>query len=77
MVTLGEFASWLDRHDIEIIHRPRTVTGGRNLTARHPDGLVVEISKLFMRSAESRARTMKGGAVADPSDVSCDDAGKR
>ncbi|MCZ0732938.1 hypothetical protein [Phreatobacter sp. AB_2022a] len=39
---LDEFAVWLDRHKIEIIHKPRAVTGGRNLTARHPDGLVVE-----------------------------------
>lgn len=40
--SLDEYASWLERHDIELVHKPRTVTGGRNLTARHPDGLVVE-----------------------------------
>jgi hypothetical protein len=40
--SLDEFASWLERHDIEIIHSSRTLTGGRNLTVRHPDGLVVE-----------------------------------
>jgi hypothetical protein len=40
--SLDEFSSWLELHGVEIIHRPRTVTGGRNLTARHPDGLVVE-----------------------------------
>ena len=40
--SLDEFSSWLEQVGAEIIHRPRTVTGGRNLTARHPDGLVVE-----------------------------------
>jgi hypothetical protein len=40
--SLDEFAAWLEQHGVEIIHKPRTVTAGRNLTARHPDGLVVE-----------------------------------
>jgi predicted enzyme related to lactoylglutathione lyase len=40
--SLDEFATWLERQGAEIIHKPRTVTSGRNLTARHPDGLVVE-----------------------------------
>ena len=40
--SLDEFAGWLEANGAEIIHPPRTVTGGRNLTARHPDGLVVE-----------------------------------
>ena len=39
---LDEFSTWLKVHGAEIIHPPRTVTGGRDLTARHPDGLVVE-----------------------------------
>lgn len=26
----------------ELLHEPRTVTSGRNFTARHPDGLVIE-----------------------------------
>jgi hypothetical protein len=39
---LDEFRSWLDVNGAQIIHEPRVVTGGRNLTARHPDGLVVE-----------------------------------
>ena len=39
---LDEFASWLEANGAEIIHGPRAVTGGRNLTARHPDGLVAE-----------------------------------
>ena len=26
----------------EVLHEPRTVTSGRNFTARHPDGLVIE-----------------------------------
>jgi len=40
--SLDEFSTWLGANGAEIIHQPRTVTGGRNLTARHPDGLVVE-----------------------------------
>ena len=59
--SLDEFSSWLERHGGEIIHRPRTVTGGRNLTARHPDGLVVEYFEAdhVRPNAESRRRTMK------------------
>jgi predicted enzyme related to lactoylglutathione lyase len=40
--SLGDFESWLRKRGAEIIHPARAVTGGRNLTARHPDGLVVE-----------------------------------
>ena len=37
-----EFSTWLNVHGAEIVHPPRMVMGGRNLTTRHPDGLVVE-----------------------------------
>jgi predicted enzyme related to lactoylglutathione lyase len=40
--SLDEFHMWLNRNGAKIVHPPREVTGGRNLTARHPDGLVVE-----------------------------------
>jgi predicted enzyme related to lactoylglutathione lyase len=40
--SLDESFTWLETNGAEIIHAPQTVTGGRNLTARHPDGLVVE-----------------------------------
>lgn len=40
--SLDECLSWLKLNGAEILHTPRTVTGGKNLTARHPDGLVVE-----------------------------------
>lgn len=33
---------WLRSAGAEILNGPRAVTAGRNLTARHPDGLVVE-----------------------------------
>jgi predicted enzyme related to lactoylglutathione lyase len=39
---LHDFADWLPAHGAEIIDGPRSVTAGKNLTARHPDGLVVE-----------------------------------
>ena len=39
---LDESYKWLKTNGAEILHEPQTVTGGRNLTARHPDGLVVE-----------------------------------
>jgi len=42
LASLDEFHAWLNRNGAEIVHPPREVTGGRNLTARHPDGLVVE-----------------------------------
>jgi Alcohol dehydrogenase GroES-like domain len=57
--SLDEFSSWLERHGAEIIHAPRTVTGGRNLTARHPDGLVAEYFEAARPSADIRPRTMK------------------
>src|ERR1700760_1758336 len=40
--SLDESYEWLRNNGAEILHEPQTVTGGRNLTARHPDGLVVE-----------------------------------
>lgn len=40
--SLDEFSNWLSANGAEIIHQPRIVTGGRNFTARHSDGLVVE-----------------------------------
>jgi predicted enzyme related to lactoylglutathione lyase len=40
--SLDKFHSWLKGNGAEILHGPREVTAGRNLTARHPDGLVVE-----------------------------------
>ena len=40
--SLDDFFSWLAGQGVEILHSPETVTGGRNLTARHADGLVVE-----------------------------------
>jgi hypothetical protein len=39
---LDAFDTWLRPQGVEILHAPQAVTGGRNLTARHPDGLVVE-----------------------------------
>lgn len=39
---LDEVASWLQLQGGELLHEPRLATGGRNFTARHPDGLVVE-----------------------------------
>jgi predicted enzyme related to lactoylglutathione lyase len=40
--SLDEFSDWLNSRGADIVHKPRTVTGGKNLTARHTDGLVVE-----------------------------------
>lgn len=40
--SLDAFVPWLRANGAEIIVEPRTVTGGRNLHARNPDGLVVE-----------------------------------
>jgi predicted enzyme related to lactoylglutathione lyase len=37
-----EAAVWLKGTSAEITRPLRTVTGGRNLTARHPDGLIAE-----------------------------------
>jgi hypothetical protein len=49
--SLDDFSLWLEKFGAEIIHRPRTVTGGRNLTARHPDGLVAEYFEAVSSSA--------------------------
>jgi predicted enzyme related to lactoylglutathione lyase len=40
--SLDEFHVWLREHGAQILHGPRDVAAGRNLTARHPDGLVAE-----------------------------------
>jgi predicted enzyme related to lactoylglutathione lyase len=40
--SLDEFHAWLKGNGAEIVHGLRQVTAGRNVTARHPDGLVVE-----------------------------------
>jgi len=48
---LEDFETWLPRHGAEIIHPPGEVTAGRNLTARHPDGLVVEYFEGAKKSA--------------------------
>jgi hypothetical protein len=48
--SLGDFERWLGKHNAEIIHSPRAVTGGHNLTARHPDGLVVEYFEAVIKS---------------------------
>ncbi|PCE24006.1 glyoxalase [Paraburkholderia acidicola] len=40
--SLDEFVSQLRALGAAILHEPRAAPGGRNVTARHPDGLVVE-----------------------------------
>jgi predicted enzyme related to lactoylglutathione lyase len=40
--SLDEFVRWLPENGAELLHPPRTVTAGRNVTVRNPDGLVVE-----------------------------------
>ena len=59
--SLDEFSAWLQQHEGEIIHGPRSVTRGRNLTARHPDGHVVEYFEADQGrpTAENRVNTMK------------------
>lgn len=39
---LDAYADWVREQGGELLHEPRTVTSGRNCTARHPDGLVIE-----------------------------------
>ncbi len=39
---LDEFVQWLPENCAELLHAPRTVAAGRNVTVRNPDGLVVE-----------------------------------
>jgi predicted enzyme related to lactoylglutathione lyase len=51
--SLDDFSVWLEQVGAEIIHKPRTVTGGRNLTARHPDGLVAEYFEAASSSANA------------------------
>ena|ERR1700691_5528153 len=46
-ITLNTFTHFLDvdsynTRGAEVLRKPRTVTGGKNLTARHPEGLVAE-----------------------------------
>ena len=40
--SLDDFAVQLRGDGVTFVHEPRTVTGGRNFTARHQDGLVIE-----------------------------------
>lgn len=40
--SLDDAAAWLRSHGATILHAPRPAPGGRNLTARHPDGLIAE-----------------------------------
>jgi hypothetical protein len=40
--SLDEFSNWLSSRGADIVHKPSTVTCGKNSTARHPDGLAVE-----------------------------------
>jgi pentatricopeptide repeat protein len=40
--SLDEFVQWLPENGAELLHAPRTVTAGRNVTVRNPDGLMVE-----------------------------------
>jgi alcohol dehydrogenase len=61
--SLDAFASWLVEQGVQIIHEPRIVTSGRNLTARHPDGLVVEYFEAVPPESGPRARTMKAWRV--------------
>ena len=39
---LDAYAEWVREQGGELIHEPRTVTSGRNFTARHPHGLIIE-----------------------------------
>lgn len=39
---LDAFAAWVREQGGELLHEVRVVTSGRNFTARHPDGLVIE-----------------------------------
>ncbi|HWL88235.1 MAG TPA: hypothetical protein VNO21_20670 [Polyangiaceae bacterium] len=39
---LDEVVPWLLGKGAVILHEPREAVGGRNVTARHPDGLVAE-----------------------------------
>lgn len=39
---LDALTAWLRANGATVLHEPRAVTGGRNLTACHPDGLVAE-----------------------------------
>ncbi|MDQ0393152.1 VOC family protein [Labrys monachus] len=39
---LDAYAGWVREQGGTLLHEPRTVTSGRNFTARHPDGLIIE-----------------------------------
>jgi predicted enzyme related to lactoylglutathione lyase len=39
---LVAYANWVRKQGSELLHEPRTVTRGRNFTARHADGLIME-----------------------------------
>jgi predicted enzyme related to lactoylglutathione lyase len=47
--SLDDFVQWLPENDAELLHPPRTVTAGRNVTVRNPDGLVVEYFEAAQR----------------------------
>jgi len=49
--SLGEFAAWLRESGAEILAGPHSVTGGKNLTARNPDGLVIEYFEAANRAS--------------------------
>ena len=40
--SLDDAVVWLKQKGASIVHGPKEAIGGRNLKARHPDGLVVE-----------------------------------
>ncbi|TIX90496.1 VOC family protein [Rhizobium sp. P44RR-XXIV] len=40
--SLDEYVDWLKANGAELLHGPQAGPFGRNLTARNPDGLVVE-----------------------------------
>jgi len=40
--SLNATMAWLDKKGAVLLHEPLEAAGGRNVTARNPDGLVVE-----------------------------------
>jgi len=40
--SLDETIAWLKKKDAVLLHEPHDAAGGRNVTARNPDGLVAE-----------------------------------
>jgi predicted enzyme related to lactoylglutathione lyase len=39
---LDAYADWIRAQGGELLHEPRSVTSGRNFTAKHADGLIME-----------------------------------